>query len=82
MKVGVIEKMWLYIVVVALQLSFVGLTQGEKSTCELKFLSSVCFLSVFNIIEFCLANAGYFLFSLIHLYFYSLRAAVGYGRFR
>ncbi len=82
MKVGLIEKMGLYIVVVALLLSFVGLTQSEKSTCELKFLSSVCFLFVFdrrNIIE---AIAGYSVCSLIHLYFYSLRAAVSYGRFR
>ncbi len=40
--------MWLYIVVVALQLSFVGLTQSEKSTCELTFLSSICCHFVFD----------------------------------
>ncbi len=81
MKVGVIEKMWLYILVVALQFSFGVLTEGEESDCELKFLNSICSIEKIILI---VAKQLWGILSVIKFtpLFFSLHVTVSDGRVR
>ncbi len=72
MEVGRIAKMWFHSVVVAFQMSFGWLTQGEESAGELEL----------NLRETDIFIAGYPGLSLKWSYFFSLCVTVSVGRLR